>query len=173
MIFKRSSAFSQNLERYQKGGVQYWTATAGGPLLSPLDLMVVFAAALLFFGPDQLPQVARKVGRITRDIQNTSQAFLREMERAADLTELTRATPPVPSPAPSWTEHASTPEWEKPGADATAEAWPANEPEMLEYTTPEAAEEPHADVQVPPTWYEPPDARERWRGQLPAARPLL
>jgi Sec-independent protein translocase protein TatA len=136
-------------------------------LLSPLDLMVVFAAALLFFGPDQLPQVARKVGRVTRDIQNTSQAFLREMERAADLSELTRATPA----APSWTEHESTPEWEKPGADRTAEAWPANEPEMLEYTTPEGAEEPH--VHVPPTWYEPPDHGERWRERLPAARPLV
>jgi len=136
-------------------------------LLSPLDLMVVFAAALLFFGPDQLPQVARKVGRVTRDIQNTSQAFLREMERAADLTELTRATPS----APSWTEHASRPEWEKPGTDDVAEGWPANEPEMLEYTAPQGAAEPHEHV--PPTWYEPTDFGERWRELLPAPRPLV
>jgi Sec-independent protein translocase protein TatA len=137
-------------------------------LLSPLDLMVVFAAALLFFGPDQLPQVARKVGRITRDIQNTSQAFLREMERAADLSELTRVTPPTAT----WTEHESTPEWEKPGAADPAEAWPANEPEMLEYTTPpEGADEPHEHV--PPTWYEPADAGERWRERVPTSRPLV
>jgi len=39
-------------------------------------------AALLLFGPEQLPKVARKAGSVMRDIQNTSQSFIREMERA-------------------------------------------------------------------------------------------
>jgi Sec-independent protein translocase protein TatA len=42
------------------------------------------AAALLLFGPEQLPKVLRKVGQFTREVQNTSQSFIREMERAAD-----------------------------------------------------------------------------------------
>ena len=47
------------------------------------------AAALMLFGPDQLPRVARKAGSVMREIQNTSQAFIREMERAADVAEAT------------------------------------------------------------------------------------
>jgi len=41
----------------------------------------------MLFGPDQLPRVARKAGNVMREIQNTSQAFIREMERAADIAE--------------------------------------------------------------------------------------
>jgi Sec-independent protein translocase protein TatA len=51
-------------------------------------MIVIGAAALLFFGPDQLPKVARKVGTVVRDVQLTSQSFIREMERAADEAEL-------------------------------------------------------------------------------------
>ncbi len=42
------------------------------------------AAALIFFGPEQLPKVARKVGLVVREVQNTSQSFIREMEAAAE-----------------------------------------------------------------------------------------
>jgi Sec-independent protein translocase protein TatA len=44
-------------------------------------------AALMLFGPEQLPRVARKAGNVMREIQNTSQSFIREMERAADLQD--------------------------------------------------------------------------------------
>jgi sec-independent protein translocase protein TatA len=53
-------------------------------MLSIPDMALLGAAALIFFGPEQLPKVARKVGLVVRDIQNTSQTFIREMERAAD-----------------------------------------------------------------------------------------
>jgi Sec-independent protein translocase protein TatA len=56
-------------------------------LLSPADMLILGAAALLFFGPDQLPKVARRAGHVMRDIQSTSQSFIREMERAADEAE--------------------------------------------------------------------------------------
>jgi hypothetical protein len=40
----------------------------------------------------------RKAGQVTREIQNTSQSFIREMERAADVQD---APPPPPyDPAP-------------------------------------------------------------------------
>jgi Sec-independent protein translocase protein TatA len=57
-------------------------------LLSPADVLVLGAAALLFFGPEQLPKVARKVGHVVRDVQSTSAAFVREMERAADEADV-------------------------------------------------------------------------------------
>jgi Sec-independent protein translocase protein TatA len=50
-------------------------------------MLILGAAALLFFGPDQLPKVARRAGHVMRDIQSTSQSFIREMERAADEAE--------------------------------------------------------------------------------------
>jgi Sec-independent protein translocase protein TatA len=60
-------------------------------------MIVIGGAALLFFGPDQLPGVARKVGGVVRELQMTSQAFVRELEHAADDAEAAeaarRATP--------------------------------------------------------------------------------
>ena len=56
-------------------------------MLSAPDIAILGAVALLVFGPDQLPKVARKFGTIMRDVQNTSQQFIREMERAAEEPE--------------------------------------------------------------------------------------
>jgi Sec-independent protein translocase protein TatA len=56
-------------------------------VISPADIAILGAVALLLFGPEQLPKVARRVGSVVRDVQNTSQSFIREMERAADLQE--------------------------------------------------------------------------------------
>jgi Sec-independent protein translocase protein TatA len=62
-------------------------------------MLIIGAAALLFFGPDQLPKVAKKAGQAIREVQNTSQAFLREMERAADEPDHPpEPKPPVPPP---------------------------------------------------------------------------
>jgi len=127
-------------------------------LLSPLDLMVVFAAALLFFGPEQLPQVARKFGRVTRDLQNTSQAFLREMERAADLSDLTRL-----GPTP-WSEETAD------SAQTPPEAVPI-------VSTPTPLLEPVYDAgawerEAEPWPYADSDPQERWRAMGTPSRPL-
>ncbi|HTJ25894.1 MAG TPA: twin-arginine translocase TatA/TatE family subunit [Candidatus Limnocylindria bacterium] len=66
-------------------------------MLSIPDMAILGAAALLLFGPEQLPRVLRKAGQVTREIQNTSQAFIREMERAADTQDT--ATPSASSAA--------------------------------------------------------------------------
>jgi sec-independent protein translocase protein TatB len=63
-------------------------------------MLIIGAAALIFFGPDQLPKVARRAGQVVRDVQNTSQSFIREMERAADEAEFReRASATVTPPA--------------------------------------------------------------------------
>ena len=56
-------------------------------MLSVPDMAIIGALALIFFGPEQLPKVAKRVGHVVRDVQNTSQAFIRELERAADEYE--------------------------------------------------------------------------------------
>ena len=60
-------------------------------MLSPIDMIVIGAAALMLFGPDQLPKVARKVGSVVHELQMTSQTFIREMERAADDADTSAA----------------------------------------------------------------------------------
>jgi TatA/E family protein of Tat protein translocase len=60
-------------------------------MFSVPDILVVSILALLLFGPDRLPKVMRQAGRFMRDVQQTSQSFIAEMERAADLHE-----PPPP-----------------------------------------------------------------------------
>lgn len=68
-------------------------------MFSVPDIMVVSVLALLLFGPDQLPKMMRQVGRIMRDVQNTSHSFIAEMERAADVSEPPRRVEPtVPPP---------------------------------------------------------------------------
>ena len=80
-------------------------------MLSIPDLAIVGVFALLVFGPDKLPGVMRKAGHVMRDIQNTSQGFIREMEHAADVTE-----PPKPWAPP---EHSEDPAYPMHGYGAT------------------------------------------------------
>jgi|GEM_PF-6319275 Sec-independent protein translocase protein TatA len=82
-------------------------------MLSVPDVTVVAVLALLLFGPEHLPVVMRKVGRVMREVQNASQAFMDEMERAADLQEMRARSAPV-EPA------AESPPDEAPHSRATA-----------------------------------------------------
>jgi sec-independent protein translocase protein TatB len=75
-------------------------------MFSVPDIMVVSVLALLLFGPDKLPKMMRQAGRVMREVQNTSQSFIAEMERAADVPDYQPAPAP-PTPPPS---HASPPD---------------------------------------------------------------
>jgi len=52
-------------------------------MLSPSDTAIVFLLALLLFGPEQLPRIARQLGEAMRHMQATTHAFMSEMDRAA------------------------------------------------------------------------------------------
>jgi sec-independent protein translocase protein TatA len=107
-------------------------------MLSIPDMALLGAAALLLFGPDQLPRVVRKVGQFTREVQNTSQSFIREMERAADVQDAHTATPASPhdlppletyEPFPFEAPEAAWTEPEPPVGEKLAEPRPASEHE--------------------------------------------
>lgn len=66
-------------------------------MFSVPDILVVSVLALLLFGPDKLPGIMRQAGRFMREIQNTSQSFVSEMERAADVSEEARRVEPPPA----------------------------------------------------------------------------
>ncbi len=63
-------------------------------------MAVAGVVALLLFGPEQLPKVARKAGQLVRDVQNTSQSFIRELERAADEHETSPSAVSAAAPLP-------------------------------------------------------------------------
>ena len=65
-------------------------------MLSLPDMAILGVLALLVFGEERLPGIMRQAGRVMREVQNTSHSFIREMERAADVTE-----PPKPAPEPA------------------------------------------------------------------------
>ena len=88
-------------------------------------MLIIGAVALIAFGPDQLPKVARKAGQAMRDVQNTSQSFIREMERAADEQEHRAA-------------------WEPPHAAPAAAVEPVHEPHSV------AAAESYGAAATPP-----------------------
>jgi sec-independent protein translocase protein TatB len=52
-------------------------------MLSPSDTAIVFLVALLLFGPEQLPKIARQLGVAMHKMQATTHSFMLEMERAA------------------------------------------------------------------------------------------
>lgn len=67
-------------------------------MLSPSDTAIVFLLALLLFGPEQLPRIARQLGEAMRHMQATTHSFMNEMERAARTSETPsiEAAPPLP-----------------------------------------------------------------------------
>jgi sec-independent protein translocase protein TatA len=111
-------------------------------MLSAPDIAILGAVALLVFGPDQLPKVARKFGSVMRDVQNTSSQFIREMERAADEHDIAAERPrleAVPS-AYDHSETSDTPEAQEndepmlPGIEpAVAEAAPKRTADPVEF----------------------------------------
>src|SRR5580704_15073270 len=130
MIFKKGAAGSQNLSRAARSGACAVTRGREETLrmLSIPDMALLGAAALMFFGPEQLPKVARKVGLLVRDVQNTSQSFIREMERAGDDhsygPDISRAhllEDPVPPPVPYEPFH------DTPAHDSTAHDFPVHD----------------------------------------------
>ena len=115
-------------------------------MLSIPDMALLGAAALLLFGPDQLPRVVRKVGQFTREVQNTSQSFIREPLETYDPF-------PYEAPEPAWTAP------EPQVGEKLAEPRPAVEHEGHAAFSNEAGDEAHPDVPGPEPWPTPPAAR--------------
>ncbi|HZZ64841.1 MAG TPA: twin-arginine translocase TatA/TatE family subunit [Candidatus Baltobacteraceae bacterium] len=64
-------------------------------MLSLPDMAILSVLALLIFGEQKLPGIMRQAGRVMREVQNTSQSFIREMERAADIHDAPRPEAPA------------------------------------------------------------------------------
>jgi sec-independent protein translocase protein TatB len=63
--------------------------------LSAPDLLGIFIIALILFGPKQLPEVARQLGRAVRDLRKLSSEFTGSILNIQD--DVTEATKPITS----------------------------------------------------------------------------
>jgi len=52
--------------------------------VSPAELVTIAVVALLVFGPHKLPEIARKVGRIGREVSRAAQELKSGIEREYD-----------------------------------------------------------------------------------------
>jgi len=87
-------------------------------MLSIPHLIIVFVVALVVFGPEKLPELARNLGKImgefkraTGDLRSTFEGHLRDLEREAEQRKNAPEAAPspvapatAPSPAPQWVQ---------------------------------------------------------------------
>lgn len=67
--------------------------------MGPLELALILGLALVVFGPDKLPELARQIGRVIGEIRRVSSEATAEIQRSISLD----ASPGVPRPRPSLT----------------------------------------------------------------------
>jgi sec-independent protein translocase protein TatA len=67
------------------------------------ELIIVFGAVLLLFGPKKLPELARGLGKGIREFKKASNEVTEELQRAVE-------EPPAPTPAPKLPPEGSTTE---------------------------------------------------------------
>ena len=82
-------------------------------MFSVPHLIIIFAVALMVFGPEKLPELARTLGKVmgefrraTGDLRSTFEGHMRELERDAELRRVREAQVPTQSiggasPAPA------------------------------------------------------------------------
>ena len=70
------------------------------PSLGPLEILVVSAVALIVFGPDKLPEIARTVGRAASELRRMATEVRSEFEMGIEDESDARPEPQAePEPA--------------------------------------------------------------------------
>jgi sec-independent protein translocase protein TatB len=71
-------------------------------MFSVPHLIIIFAVALVVFGPEKLPELARNLGKImgefrraTGELRSTFEGHMRDLEREAELRRIREAQPPT------------------------------------------------------------------------------
>jgi len=62
--------------------------------LGSSELLVILAAALIFFGPRRLPQLSRQLGKSLSEFRRASEDFKRTWEREVNLENLDKGIEP-------------------------------------------------------------------------------
>ena len=59
------------------------------------ELLLILAAALIFFGPRRLPQLSRQLGKSLHEFRRASEDFKRTWEREVNLEHIDQGTEPT------------------------------------------------------------------------------
>src|ERR1700747_3455899 len=83
-------------------------------MLSIPHLIVIFVVALVIFGPEKLPELARNLGKLmaefrrhTSDLRTTFEGHLRDIEREGESRRIAAVPTPVAPSPPTETPPAS------------------------------------------------------------------
>lgn len=103
-------------------------------LLSIPHLIIIFIVALVAFGPEKLPELARNLGKVMADLRRASndlrgnfEEHLRELERESRELERRRAdTAPVAAPPASAFDSKTVPESQDAAPSPLADTVPAS-----------------------------------------------
>jgi TatA/E family protein of Tat protein translocase len=96
------------------------------PSLGPLEILVIFVIALLVFGPNKLPEIARQVGKGMAEFRRVQHHLRRELDDAVhSVMEDDRAKPATPAvgggPPPTGADTAEAATLEEEAAPGGAE----------------------------------------------------
>src|SRR5713226_8422107 len=58
------------------------------------DMLIILAAALIFFGPRRLPQISRQIGKSLAEFRRASEDFKRTWEREVNLENFDKGVEP-------------------------------------------------------------------------------
>ena len=127
-------------------------------MLSIPHLIIIFVVALVVFGPEKLPELARTLGKVmgefrraTGELRGTFEDHLRDLEREAEQRKIGGATPDVKpaegtvaatAPNLTATEAAASPESAGPAEASVSEAASATPPELPTQSSEQTSETP-------------------------------
>lgn len=77
------------------------------PSLGPLEILVVGVLALIVFGPERLPDIARTIGRTLNELRRMASEVRSEFDSGMNLDEV-EDEPEEPTPAPPASEQEDT-----------------------------------------------------------------
>jgi TatA/E family protein of Tat protein translocase len=119
----------------------------GSQMLSIPHLIIVFIVALVVFGPEKLPELARNLGKImgefrraTGDLRSTFEGHLRDLEREADQRRMRDESQIAATPLLS-----TAPPNELPAAEPQPGSVPTTPPHMSSAEAPPAAPSSSSD----------------------------
>jgi Tat protein translocase TatB subunit len=98
-----------------------------GPIGGP-ELLLILVIALIVFGPRQLPEIGKSLGRMLTEFRRASNDFKRTLEDEVEADKVRAAAPALPAPDP-----AAPPEGAPPAApEGTVPAAPQAAPAEAE-----------------------------------------
>ncbi|MDQ3953269.1 MAG: Sec-independent protein translocase protein TatB [Actinomycetota bacterium] len=69
------------------------------PQIGPLEILAVAVIALVVFGPQRLPEIARNIGKAINEMRRMSSEMRTELREGMSTTDADEPEPPEPAKA--------------------------------------------------------------------------